>query len=111
MNISEALNRTADSRERDGWLSMSTPSSVKPTATCTQVAIHRVMAGEADPDADWAVYQAFWAYVGGKSLADIWKWNDAPGRTATEVVEALRAAAIIAAAELVPVRVVEAATA
>jgi hypothetical protein len=54
--------------------------------------------------AESPAYKTVVAYLG---LNDNpWTWNDAPDRTADEVIEALRAAAIIAAAQEVDVRVV-----
>lgn len=35
----------------------------------------------------------FAKHIGGKSMVDIWNWNDAPGRTQAEVVAKLREAA------------------
>lgn len=95
MNTSDVLNRTADSLERDGWMN---PHQCTDgwSPTCAQVAIGRI----ANYDVLYfAAEKALLAHIGGTTVSDIWAWNDAPNRTATEVVEALRACAVIEAAK------------
>ena len=43
-------------------------------------------------------YHALCGYLGKSDIGDIFEWNDAPGRTAAEVIEVLRACAVIEAA-------------
>jgi len=92
MNVSEALNRAADHLEVNGWMSMAYCPRDQPLATCAHVAI-----GEVTQSADGPADRAFWTYLGGTGCDAIWAWNDAPDRTAAEVVEALRACAVIQA--------------
>jgi hypothetical protein len=43
----------------------------------------------------WAAHDRLIAYLGGRpaEYSVVWSWNDAPGRTEAEVLQALRAAA------------------
>lgn len=93
MNASEVLNRAADGLERDGWMSPDRCTD-GPAPTCAQLAIGRVdgVVG------GMAAERALLSHIGGSTVGDIWRWNDAPERTAAEVIEALRAAAVIEAA-------------
>jgi hypothetical protein len=93
VETSEILNKAADLIERDGWWSQNPRAprgGVRPQ--CASNAI-------SDVTSDITAQYAFSTYLTGEaSLSAIWDWNDADDRTATEVVEALRAAALIEAA-------------
>lgn len=87
---SAALDRAADLLQREGWHGR----HVSESPYCAGNAIFTVC-GERDYlDAQ----RALWTYLGGESLGAIWAWNDAPDRTQAEVIETLRAAAVIEAA-------------
>jgi hypothetical protein len=94
MNTSDTLNKAADELQANGW--MSPHVSVGPNPTCAQVAIGRVGRTVAEKD---AADRALWTHIGGTCVGDIWRWNDADGRTAEQVIETLRAAAVIEAAK------------
>lgn len=102
MEVSEVLNKAADLLEKPGaW---------------TQMAFARNAEGEETGLSQyrgqavcWCILGATWAVAGDDSRDaddelrrfigdDINCWNDAPGRTQAEVVEALRQAALRAAA-------------
>lgn len=82
MNTSSILNKAADLIEHFGFGTGSTAGGL-----CVIQAIYR-----ANKDGHIAA-RALEAYLGIDYAAH--QWNDAPGRTATEVVEALRACAVI----------------
>jgi hypothetical protein len=85
---SEALNRAADRIESHGWYSRAGGG----LGDCASNSIQRV-AGVGHP-----AQRALVAYLGGIHLSSIWDWNDAPERTQAEVVEVLRACALVEAA-------------
>jgi hypothetical protein len=93
MNTSKVLNEAADLIERDGWWSQNPNAprgGVRPQ--CASNAI-------SDVSTDILAQYAFSTYLTGEcSLSAIWDWNDADDRDGTQVVEALRAAALIEAA-------------
>lgn len=98
MNASDVLNKTADRLESNGWLQGGLGGIEGPNCTVGALRI----AGEVPEEClvpDGPVedaWHSFMDYIGGVQIAD---WNDHPRRTATEVVEALRAAALIEAAK------------
>jgi hypothetical protein len=89
MQTSEVLNRAADLIEKRGWWS---PTSKG--ALCANNAI-----SEAADSPYAAAHEAFKNHIGGRVITDIWDWNDAPDRTADEVIATLRACALIEAAK------------
>lgn len=109
--IYERLNAAADLLQKDGWIQEDYISS---HGRCTLGAIFQMQddarIGEAMRDSDGIAAEAFLS----KYLLDagavkhpiftgthIPSWNDEPGRTGEEVVETLRAAAVIAATPVV----------
>lgn len=116
MHAHETLNGAADLIERDGWCQH---SYVEPNgARCAAEAISEVVYGQKSAEvaygqksqdgqdgsrAWWAAVRAFSRYLGLKRYIGIECWNDAKGRTAEEVVEAMRAAALVAEAQLAQV--------
>lgn len=100
MKTSEVLDRAADLIEERGWARPGDWSST----LCASNAIVRA-SGETYAPA----HDALVLYLGGDGhVHGIFAWNDAPGRTAAEVIEVLRACAVIEAAkeqEAAPVEV------
>jgi hypothetical protein len=94
VETSVILNQAADLIERDGWWSQN-PNVVR-GGVRPQCAANAIT----DVSASFDALYAFSAHVAGvRRMEAIWKWNDADDRTAAEVVEALRAAAVIEAAK------------
>jgi hypothetical protein len=90
LTVSETLYRAADLIEERGWGGLA-PGVVYESSYCAGNAIFA-------SGPNWAAAQAVLIeHIGGKSIGDIWRWNDSPERTKAEVIEALRAAAVIAA--------------
>lgn len=87
---SEILNRAADHIERHGWWTQSGGG----TGTCASNAIYHVTG-----DAFTPAHSALLVYLGHNpnDPTPIFRWNDAPGRAASEVIEVLRACALIEA--------------
>ncbi len=94
------LRAAADVLERDGWLQGDYGTRHGPK--CLAGAVNHVVNGggsvddlggacELEDRAADAVQSV--AALLGQGYADITRWNDAPGRTAAEVIAALRAAA------------------
>lgn len=106
MNTSEVLNRAADLIEEHGW-GQGSPAMLGEGGLCAMGALGLATWGEVT-DRYEAIHhcpagQAVANYIGDQpgllSGHDrIWDWNDKPGRTASEVIEVLRAAAVIEAA-------------
>lgn len=115
MNTSEVLNAAADHIERRGWTGASgTDSEVTKRAwypdpeavypVCAEGALRLANGGLRANDAIKALkvylhdrYPECVNSVSGEVV--VFSWNDAPGRTADEVIAALRAAAVIEAAK------------
>lgn len=94
VKVAEVLNGAADLIERDGWCQGTPPES---GPVCAGVAITRAARRGAVRLTERAVFQL------GEVIGQQWSvipWNDAPGRTAAEVVGALRAAAERASGEV-----------
>ena len=89
MKTSEVLNTAADIIEKQGWWQDGRDA----VGVCASNAIARASEIGYHP-----AHERFIDHIGGVKLQDIFDWNDAPGRTAAEVVETLRAAAVIAEA-------------
>jgi copper chaperone CopZ len=106
--VAETLNRAADLIEAEGWRQHGLGRPGGPH--CAIGAIRRVDGipeVEVFPSKGTHTYEAaevLLAHTG--FVTDVADWNDAPERTAAQVVEVLRAAAVIAAAKEVDVRVV-----
>jgi hypothetical protein len=112
---SEVLNRAADILQRDGWHQGGyAPDQTEdgiPTTGLPVCAIGALCAAEGAPlywSADlgcWAgddmseAGQALGYYLGGIFPIHVPEWNDSPNRTAAEVIEVLRAVALIEAAK------------
>lgn len=103
--VAADLRAAADVLERDGWTQRTWKDSdgrrCAAQALCTVVELHTVKAsGEFDVlsfDRDYGrALDALSQQVGMHAVTD---WNDAPGRTAAEVIAALRAAADAAEAQ------------
>jgi hypothetical protein len=110
MKTSEVLDRAADLIEERGW--GSGPTSVMGVGgACLIGAMYAASNDGAFADDECAPY--VWIAKSDPGLsafhylrhldgyiyrpADLWHWNDTPGRTASEVVEVLRACAVIEA--------------
>lgn len=95
---SEVLNKAADALQADGWWNPQVPAAdLKATATCAANVIW--YATGQDGVAAQPAQEALLRHIGGRRLEDIFDWNDAPDRSAAEVIETLRAAAVIEAAK------------
>ena len=115
MNTSDVLNKAADEIERRGWTAKGTDGWVGFAAAdgpvCMEggimaalgVSWHETVLVEL-----WQcpAYQAVETYLhgaaereGGVPASPLWRFNDATGRTASEVVATLRAVALIEAAK------------
>lgn len=110
MTTSEVLNRAADLIEERGWAGQGTPRPEgfwHPEAgsshpVCIEGALNAVL-GERQK---WEcpAWRAVATYLADRpdvvihaasGLPIVWAWNDRPGRTASEVIEVLRACAVI----------------
>lgn len=92
---SEVLHLAADAIERDGWWHPDRLARGKAQPLCASNAIVKA-AGVPYCGAHVALV----AYLSGTAagpVRTIFDWNDAPGRTAAEVIEVLRATAAIEA--------------
>ena len=81
--VADVLNGAADLIERDGWVQGSPRTS---EGRCMNMALQEV----AGKQVYWQAKRYVEDVVGFRATA---AWNDTPGRTKTEVVAALRAAA------------------
>lgn len=93
MEAWEVLERAADKIERDGWFSPHIPFCKGTDPLCASNAVAAVADAFTESTYHEGAHQALAKAVGGGSLPDIWGWNDAPGRTAEEVIAMLRACA------------------
>ena len=109
MNTSEVLNRAADLIEERGWATGNCGMDASPgAALCLEGALGAAMGVavvdglSAYPIYDYTeievapVYQILQDYLAW--MSDLYMWNDRRDRTQAEVVEALRACAVIEAA-------------
>jgi hypothetical protein len=90
MLVSQVLNEAADDIQRDGWWSDYHGDDGQCAANAISKACDRF-----DLGIRRACQAALIAHLGGTALPDIWRWNDHPDRTAAEVIEVLRACAVI----------------
>lgn len=106
-SVAETLNLTADHIQEHGWWSKIHGSvDAGGGVTIPWCASNGISAVAGGANAGMSARRAFAVYLGGTGCHDIYDWNDAPERTAAEVIEVLRAAAVIEAAkEAAPVEV------
>lgn len=107
MNTSEVLYRAADLIEERGWVKAVGWENGQGEPLCLEGGImaasgltNRDIYGARDPLSRWAAcpaYRAVSDYLGTTDL--LYLWNDQRNRTATEVIEVLRACAVIEAAK------------
>lgn len=108
MNTSETLNKAADYIKQYGWQQGGPGGVVYPwgtegTAACLEGGICAASGIEREDGLAPNGLESCPAYLAVKDyLADpmedwmpVYRWNDKPGRTAEEVIEVLRAAAVI----------------
>lgn len=81
MSPAEVLERAAEYIEEHGWIQ--DPCSAQ-GPQCVGNAIAFVNKPQ------YRAQEMFWRYLGLSSIADVWAWNDTPGRTAEEVCRTLR---------------------
>jgi hypothetical protein len=93
MQTSEVLDRAADLIEERGWWQDRRDFPWLSGGLCAANAI----ASAQDCNGYQRAYDALIAYLGVPDLSDIWRWNDEPDRTSAEVIEVLRACAVIEA--------------
>lgn len=86
---SVALDLAADHIQKHGWWSATDGVVYGDNPKCAHNAI-ALVAGQSSP-----AKEALYRYLGGDHLGVIFDWNDAPERTASEVIEVLRACALI----------------
>ena len=116
MNTSEVLNRAADVIEERGWTQGGDSNDQPwdgPNGVCLEggiaaaAGLDRRFGGFPDLYNGCPAYEAVVSHLGlnpmpkrgGAPIMDaVWQWNDKPGRTASEVIEVLRACAVIEAA-------------
>lgn len=119
MLVSETLNKAADLIEERGWRQGAWPegpgSFVGEQAVCLEGALLLVL-GLSHGSAGREFYgcpahNAVAAYlerhpfpVHGPIVDALWQWNDSEGRTQAEVIEVLRAAALVEASREAEVR-------
>jgi hypothetical protein len=84
--VAAVLDRAADLIEERGWIQGRCKDE---TGICALHAIDLATPDDDDDEMYWHTSEAVWQRVGW----NITGWNDAPGRTAAEVIAALRAAA------------------
>jgi hypothetical protein len=104
MNTSEVLNRAADLIEERGWTQGGSGWGIGGQALCLEGGILAAL-GYRWEASDWSfeefpecpAYTAVADYLDYRS--ELYQWNDEGNRTADEVIEALRAAAVIEAAK------------
>ena len=109
MNTSEVLNRAADLIEERGWVRGSKGWGIfrDDSPLCLEGGILAALGVKWD-DVDLSefvecpAYRAVESYLGidfdpNGDLIEIWQWNDEDQRTANEVIEVLRACAVIEA--------------
>lgn len=114
MNTSEVLNRAADLIEEHGW-TQGTHGWPRGNGEHAPLCLEGGMIAalgrnwrDLDVNAFWdcPAYRAVKSYLGdrcrnaltGEDDADLWAWNDTVASTASEVIEVLRAVAVIEAA-------------
>jgi hypothetical protein len=111
MQTSETLDKAGDQVER-GWAQGQLVNSLGQVCAIGGIATaldlrcgcgqnNNACHGLAYPDSDEPALVALARHVGGAGFTpidDITAWNDEPGRTAAEVIEVLRAAAVIESA-------------
>jgi hypothetical protein len=111
MNTSEVLNKAADLIEERGWVQggvngIDDPWGLAGGPVCLEGSIVAALGLKFRSALyDCPAYNAVAQHLDRKPMpADapfhdsLWAWNDAPARTASEVIEVLRAAAVIEAA-------------
>lgn len=102
-DVQEVLNKAADLLEKPGaWTqgvfarnrrgNVCSPTDDTARCFCVSGAVQRVVGGFASPTF-YSVVDLLNAMARRRNARHIAHWNDAPGRTQSEVVEALRAAA------------------
>ena len=106
MNTSEVLNRAADLIEERGWGTGVRSMLGSDSGLCIMGALYGAETGQLANDAlDETAYTVAETCSAGRAvieyIGDNWtymfSWNDATGRTAAEVIEVLRACAVIEA--------------
>lgn len=106
MQTSEVLNRAADLIEERGWTTGSKGWAYKPNDPLCLEGGLIAASGMTWDDLDPAEFYQCPAYLAvedyldlreGREFREAWQWNDAEHRTASEVVEVLRACAVIEA--------------
>jgi hypothetical protein len=107
VNTSEILNKAADLIETHGWGTGTETWRNEGSGLCLEGGI--AAAAGCDPLSrtsfkECAAYGAMWDFLKddgrwGAFREDLYDWNDATDRTASEVIEVLRAAAVIEAAK------------
>lgn len=106
MRTSEILNKAADLIEERGWGQGSeTWNNHNGAGLCLEGGILAATGMKLTDDFEACpAYRAVWAHLEnddrwGAYRGSLYNWNDAPGRTAEEVIEVLRATALIEAAK------------
>lgn len=106
MKTSEILNKAADLIEQRGW--GKGPGTWSGDRLCLEGGLMAAMGVSANHTPDFhfcPAHRAVSDYLGRDLHEDaerhlgVWSWNDEPARTANEVIEVLRAAAVIEAAK------------
>jgi hypothetical protein len=101
---SEVLNRAADLIEERGWIQGPFGMRTVTRELCLEGAVRLASGGQTTSDGALLHYLASAPCPAGNAViaylgeGEPWLWNDEPGRTAAEVIEVLRAAAVIEAA-------------
>lgn len=107
MNTSETLNRAADLIEERGWGQATGwhpapgdtgPLCVEGALNATRGLRHKWTCPAWQAVADYIADRPGVLIHKGSGRPIVWVWNDRPERTAAEVIEVLRAAALIEAA-------------
>lgn len=93
MKVSDILERAADRLSKPGaWCQVLRSGESNPGGQCAANMICEITSDDVPLRRDAAA--VFSRHIGGAGhMADIWTWNDAPGRTQAEVVAKLREAA------------------
>lgn len=105
MRTSEILNKAADQIQARGWTQVFGWNTCDRTPLCLEGGIQAAMGlrhassmlDEYDLFRTCPAYRAVVSYLGqdGNQIFMAYDYNDAPGRTKAEVIEVLRAAAVI----------------
>lgn len=109
MNTSEVLNRAADLIEERGWEQIQGWATDNTSGVCLEGALQgatglglagydRVLKKATRPLYECPAFLAMRSYLEVRETV-LYGWNDAPQRTQAEVIEALRACAVIEAAK------------